>query len=186
MTNNSSPIIIELDIRKLAKDNLIATIVFSILFIAIQGSIHKGFSIEITLWSIILDTLLFFLLYIGLIVLHEASHLLGFMMFGRVPFKELKYGINLHLGVAYATTNQPLSNKVMQRALLLPFWTTGVIPTIIGFYLNSSLLLIVAAFLIAGAVGDFAMYKELKKYPNDALVKDDPELPRLYVYHHKN
>jgi len=35
---------------------------------------------------------------------------------------------------------------------------------------------------MAGAVGDFAMYKELRKYPNNALVKDDPKLPKLYVY----
>ena len=39
-----------------------------------------------------------------------------------------------------------------------------------------------AALLIGGAAGDFAMYKELRKLPDDWLVKDDPELPRLYVY----
>ena len=44
------------------------------------------------------------------------------------------------------------------------------------------MLLILGAFLIAGAVGDFAMYRELRKFPPDVLVKDDPELPRLYVY----
>lgn len=183
MTNEQSPIMIELNIKKLAKNNLTATVSLSLLFIIIQAIINKGFSIELTLWSAILNTLLFFIIYAVFIVLHEAFHLLGFMIFGQVPFRELKYGINLELGVAYATTAQPLSNKAMQRSLLLPFWTTGVIPAIIGFYINSTLLLIVAAFLIAGAVGDFAMYKELKKYPNDALVKDDPKLPRLYVYH---
>jgi len=26
------------------------------------------------------------------------------------------------------------------------------------------------------------MYKELRKYPKDALIKDDPQLPKLYVY----
>jgi len=26
------------------------------------------------------------------------------------------------------------------------------------------------------------MYKKLRKYPNDALVQDDPKLPKLYVY----
>lgn len=182
MTNTNNPIIIELDIKTLAKNNLIATIGFSVLFVALQGFINKGFSLEITLGSAILDTLLFFVLYTVLIVLHEAFHLIGFMMFGRVPFKQLKYGVNVQLGVAYATTEQPLPNKAMQRALLLPFWTTGVIPAILGFYFSSTLLLVVAAFLIAGAVGDLAMYKELRKYPNDALVKDDPELPKLYIY----
>ena len=70
----------------------------------------------------------------------------------------------------------------MKKALLLPFWTTGVLPTIVGFYLNSTVLILIGAVLIAGAVGDFAMYKELRKYPRHAIVQDDPKLPKLYVY----
>ena len=42
---------------------------------------------------------------------------------------------------------------------------TGVIPTIIGFYVNSNLIVLVGACLMAGAIGDFTMYKELRKYP---------------------
>lgn len=176
------PFIIELNMKTLARDNIIGTIIFTVLFLIPQFCRNNRLFHDITLWSFIVDTILFFILYALLIVLHEACHLLGFMIFGRIPFHQLKYGLNLNLGVAYATTEQPLSNKAMKRALLLPFWVTGVIPAIIGFYINSSLLLVVAAFLIAGAIGDFAMYKELRKYPNNSLVKDDPELPRLYVY----
>ncbi len=100
-----------------------------------------------------------------------------------MKLKELDYGVNLKLGVAYATTSRPLKNSAMKKALMLPFWTTGVLPSIIGFALDSYLLVILGAFLIAGAVGDFYMYKELRKYPNDSLIKDDPQLPKLYVYH---
>jgi len=57
-----------------------------------------------------------------------------------------------------------------------------VIPTVIGFIISSNMLLLLGAFLIAGALGDFLMYKELRKFPDSALIKDDPELPRLYVY----
>lgn len=176
------PIVIELDIKKLAKVNFLVTAGLSFLFLILQFFLHNGFTFKITIWSTLFYIFLFILLYILLIVLHEASHLLGFILFGGVPFHSLKYGLNLALGVAYATTEQPLSNRAMRRALLLPFWTTGVIPTVIGFYLNSTLWLLLGAFLIAGAVGDFAMYKALKKFPPDVLIKDDPELPRLYVY----
>lgn len=99
-----------------------------------------------------------------------------------MPYKSLKYGVNLELGIAYATTDQLLPNHAMKKALLLPFWTTGIVPTIAGFYFNSTVLLLAGAFLIAGAVGDFAMYKALRKYPKNALVQDDPQLPKLYVY----
>ena len=70
----------------------------------------------------------------------------------------------------------------MKKALLLPFWTTGVLPTVIGLTINNNLVVIIGALLMAGAIGDFHMYKELRKFPNDAVVKDDPKEPKLYVY----
>ena len=60
-------------------------------------------------------TALFVVLYIIFIILHEAFHLIGFMIFGKVPYKALKYGVNLELGIAYATTEQPLYNHAMKR-----------------------------------------------------------------------
>ncbi len=94
----------------------------------------------------------------------------------------MKVGVNLKLGIAYATTDKPMTNRAIRKALLLPFWLTGILPAIIGLYIGSGVLIILSALLIGGAVGDFAMYKELKKLPDDWLIKDDPELPRLYVY----
>lgn len=180
MLPDKEPIIIEVDLKKLMMDNIVITIGLVLLFTAIQYICFKDFHFSI--WTMMGGTVLFAILYIVFIVLHEAFHLIGFMIFGKVPYKSLNYGINLKLGIAYATTNQPLPNHAMKKALLLPFWTTGVLPTIIGFYCNSTVFVLIGAFLIAGAVGDFAMYKELRKYPKDALIQDDPHLPKLYVY----
>jgi len=180
MLPDKEPIVIELDIKKLMMDNIVVTSGLAILFVAIQYICFKNF--DFSFWRMILASILFVILYIVFIVLHEAFHLIGFMVFGGVPFKSLKYGLNLELGIAYATTEQPLPNHAMKKALLLPFWTTGVLPTMAGFYFNSTVLVLVGAFLIAGAVGDFSMYKELRKYPKNALIQDDPHLPKLYVY----
>jgi len=86
------------------------------------------------------------------------------------------------MGIAYATTDQLMTNRAIRKALLLPFWTTGILPAFIGLYIGSGLLVSLSALLIGGAAGDFAMYKELKELPDDWVVKDDPELPKLYVY----
>jgi len=180
MLPDQEPHVIELDIKKLMMDSVVITSGLSILFIAIQYICLKDF--EFSFWRMISGFILFVLLYIVLIVLHEVFHLIGFMVFGGVPYKSLKYGINLELGIAYATTDKLLSNHAMKKALLLPLWTTGIVPTIAGFYVNSTVLLLAGAFLIAGAVGDIAMYKELRKYPKNALIQDDPQLPKLYVY----
>ena len=84
-------------------------------------------------------------------------------------------GVNLKMGIAYATTDQPMTNRAIRKALLLPFWTTGIVPALIGLYIGNGLIISLAALLIGGAAGDFAMYKELRKLPDDWLVKDDPE-----------
>ena len=65
-------------------------------------------------------TALFVVLYIIFIILHEVFHLIGFMIFGRVPFKALKYGVNLEQGVAYATTERPLPNHAMKKLYYCP------------------------------------------------------------------
>lgn len=178
MLNQTKPIIIELDMNRIAKANLWLTFILLVVCIISNSIIHQRFSASFSLW----DVLLFIAGYFVLIVLHEIFHLIGFVLFGKVSYRDLDYGINLKLGVAYATTKKIIENHAMKKALLLPFWTTGVIPTLLGFIMDNYLLLSLGAFLIAGAVGDFYMYKELKKFPKDALVKDDPELPRLYVY----
>ena len=179
MGNSSEPIdMIELDIQKIAWQNLFWTLFLMVIFIIINGFIHRDFAFHVSFLSF----LLFFIFYIVLIVLHEICHLIGFLLFGRVPISSLKYGVNLKMGVAYATTTKRLHNKAMKKALLLPFWLTGVIPAVVGFMINSNLWLTLGAWLIAGAVGDFAMYAKLRKFPKDYLIQDDSNLPKLYIY----
>ena len=170
--------IIDIDLPKVAKKSIIITVVSLVGLLATNSIIEQQLSFSITLWTVVL----FIIGYIVLIVVHELFHLLGFRLFGGVPWKSMIIGVNLKLGVAYATTDKLMTNHAIRKALLLPFWTTGVVPAIIGLWFGNNLLLALAALLIGGAAGDFAMYKELRKLPDDWLVQDDPELPRLYVY----
>ena len=170
--------VITIDLPQVAKSSLIITAVSLVLLWAVHLLIAQNFSVAVSLWSVVL----FIVGYIVLIVLHELFHLLGFRLFGNVPWKRMVVGVNLKLGIAYATTDKLMTNRAIRKALLLPFWTTGVIPAIIGLAIGNGLLISLSALLIGGAAGDFAMYKELRKLPDDWLVKDDPELPQLYVY----
>ncbi len=170
--------VIEIDLPKVAKSSLIVTILSLLLLTVVKMTIEKEFVFSITLWTIGI----FIVGYIALIILHEFFHLFGFRVFANVPWKRMKVGVNLKMGVAYATTDKLMTNRAIRKALLLPFWLTGIIPALIALYIGSGVLLILSALLIGGAAGDFAMYKELKKLPDDSLIKDDPQLPKLYVY----
>lgn len=173
--------VIELDMHEVGKQNLWVTIGASVILVGIYAYFF-GFTNHFESWRFLVDLLLFAGLYMLLIVLHEICHLIGFILFGRVPLSSLKYGVNLKMGIAYATTTELLPNAVMRKALLLPFWLTGVVPVILGFWLQSQMLVLAGAWLIAGAVGDFAMYAGLLKYPKNCLVKDDEKFPRLHLY----
>ncbi|MFS0690547.1 DUF3267 domain-containing protein [Sporosarcina sp. 179-K 8C2 HS] len=170
--------IIEIDLPKVAKSGLWVTFLTLIGLLVVDGLIYQELSFTFT----ILNVLFFVGGYVLLIILHELFHLLGFRMFGKVPWKSMIIGMNLKLGIAYATTDRLMTNKAIRKALLLPFWTTGVVPAIIGLVTSNGIWLGLAAFLIGGAAGDFAMYKELRKLPDDWLVKDDPEKPKLYLF----
>jgi hypothetical protein len=170
--------VIEIDLPKVAKSSLIITVVAALSLWALKIIIERDFTFSLGLWTVVL----FIVGYILLIILHELFHLLGFRVFGGVPWRKMIIGVNLKMGIAYATTDQLMTNRAIRKALLLPFWMTGILPAIIGLFIGSGLLVSLSALLIGGAAGDFAMNKELRKLPDDWVVKDDPELPKLYVY----
>lgn len=172
--------IIELKMDEIAPKALWLNAVLLVAFAVAYHFFNGSFSFQFSLSGI-----LFFLIgYVVLIVVHEFFHLIGFVLFGKVPVSSLNYGINLKMGIAYATTSKPVQNHAMRKVLLLPFWTTAFIPTILGFWLDSQVLVLLGAMLTAGAFGDFIMYRELRKEKNAAWIIDDPSLPRLHVYDH--
>lgn len=183
MNGTSEPAhVVDLDLQKVAKTGLWVTIGVTIglflLDLLLQLLITKEVTVQFTLWKVVFVIVG----YIALIVVHELFHLLGFRVFAKVPWRKMIVGVNLKLGIAYATTDEWMTNGAIRKALLLPFWTTGVIPALIGLYLSDGVWLLLGGLLIGGAVGDFAMYKELRRFPNEWLVKDDPERPRLYLH----
>ena len=170
--------VIELDLPRVAKQSIYFTILPLIILLPLHFWLKGGMYFSFTFFSIILLTGG----YILLVILHEFFHLFGFRVFANVPWKRMKVGVNLKQGIAYATTDKLMTNRAIRKALLLPFWMTGILPALIGLYINSGMLIVLASCLIGGAAGDFAMYKELKKSPDHWLIKDDPKLPRLYVF----
>lgn len=174
--------IVDLDLQRVAKTGLWVTLWVTLgIFgcdILIQLAIREELTISFSFWKVLFVVIG----YIVLIVIHELFHLLGFRVFAGVPWRKMIVGVNLKLGIAYATTDEWMTNAAIRKALLLPFWTTGVIPAVVGLYLSDGVWLLLGGLLIGGAVGDFAMYRELKQFPDEWLVKDDPERPRLYLH----
>lgn len=173
--------VIELNMKSIH----IWALVFTLVFIFIGGfaavMIHGESSFSFSLLGIVL-WVVFYLLFI---VLHEIFHLIGFMLWGGCKKEDLVYGVNRELGIAYAGTKKVLPVHAMKKALLLPFWMTGLLPFVIGIWLNSPVLIMASAFLIGGAAGDFSMYRQLRKVNNRAFVLDHFHKPVLYIFNEK-
>ncbi|WP_050181886.1 DUF3267 domain-containing protein [Domibacillus robiginosus] len=161
------------------------SIVLTLLLILAGGFFTILFYGESRFSFSLLDVLLWGVLYILLIILHEICHLIGFIVWGKCKKEDLLYGVNRELGIAYAGTKKILPVHAMRRALLLPFWITGLLPFAAGIWLNSVLLIIVGASLIGGAAGDFSMYKQLRRVKPDAFVLDHTHKPVLYIFNEK-
>lgn len=173
--------VIELNMKSIH----IWALVFTLVFIFIGGfsaaTIHAESSFSFSLLGIVLWAAL----YLLFIVLHEICHLIGFILWGGCKKADLVYGVNRELGIAYAGTKKVLPVYAMKKALLLPFWITGLLPFAIGIWLNSPVLIMVSAFLIGGAAGDFSMYGQLRKVNNRAFVLDHLHKPVLYIFNKK-
>lgn len=170
--------IVELSLERIGKQSLVVTIVSLLFLFSFHTLLVHTWPFHFK-WT---DVLLGTGAYVVLIILHEIFHLIGFFIFGRVRWSEMEMGIRWDLGVAYATPKKWLTNRQMKRALLLPLFMTGIIPALYGLLTSNGLFLTVGALLIGGAVGDLVMYQQLRSFPDDAIVRDDPQFPRLFVY----
>lgn len=173
---------VALDMSKIMRQTLYLTGFALIVLFTLQMMIYQFFDYSFNLFTLGLDLFILSVGYLLLIALHEFFHLLGFRIFSSVPWRKMKVGVNFKMGIAYATTPQLMVNRDIQKSLLLPFWMTGVLPALIGLYINSGLLLTLSALLIGGAAGDFSMYRELKKLPGHWLIKDHPTEPKLFIF----
>ncbi|WP_309090093.1 DUF3267 domain-containing protein [Domibacillus sp.] len=173
--------VIELNMKRIHIWSLVLTLLFVLIgsFAAVMLHGESFFSFSM------LGILLWLILYVILIVLHEICHLIGFKLWGKCKREDLVYGVNRELGVAYAGTKKMLPARAMKKALLLPFWLTGLLPFVIGIWLNSASLMTVSAFLIGGAAGDFSMYGQLRRAPKNAFVFDHLHKPILYIFNQK-
>ncbi|WP_366248054.1 DUF3267 domain-containing protein [Terribacillus aidingensis] len=165
------------DMGKLQKQAMYLTIglmfAASFIYLAIYG-----LEFRISLFGL----LLFFLLVVLGIILHELLHGFGFIVFGKAKLRQIKYGISWKDGAAYAHCMIPIKVSAYRVALLLPVILTGLIPLVISFIIGNGVLLTVSVILTAGGIGDWLIFRSLRKYKASQFVKDHPTKVGYFIY----
>ena len=111
-------------------------------------------------------------LYFFWMFLHEILHGIGFS-FSKVNHKNIVYGANLEKGIFYCMCKELIGKKGIMVSLMFPFVLIGILTLIIGFLINSPVLIILSLFNIAGCAGDIAMFLSFLFLPGFSYIDLD-------------
>jgi hypothetical protein len=112
--------------------------------------------------------------FVGSVVLHEALHAAGFLLFGRARPSTLHFGIDRATLSPYAGCRAPLPARGYRAAVLLPGVALGVLPVAAGLAGGTAWLTLWGAFMLVTAGGDLAVLLALRGVPGRARVVDHP------------
>ncbi len=125
--------------------------------------------------------LLGFVLVVALLVLHEVTHGVGWIIFGRVPVNQIRFGFALKTMTPYAHAQTAMLVTGYRIGAVLPLIITGIVPAIIGIVTGQAWLTVAGAVMIAGASGDLVVLWAIRDVPADARVIDHPTNAGCYV-----
>lgn len=152
-------------------------------FATLYAAVNSGtYSFVISARELVL-ILLMFLVFALLIVVHELLHGFALRTLGAKP----KYGATMVGGMMpafYCTSpGALLSKKAFTYVALLPGIVLVVVPALwITFHGPFAVLLVVpAAMLLGGAVGDWFMTAAALRAPRGALIEDNKEGLRIHL-----
>lgn len=157
---------------------LINVISFVILFvvtavgIALIGYFHGEIILNFNLFR-----LLFFIIsFIAFIFAHELIHGLAFRIAGKIPWKNITYGVVLKSGMAYCISEVPVKLRASRISLLAPL-VIICIPVIVYSIAAGNLgFLIMGAFFASGSAGDlWYIWVLRRKHKELYMIEEKPE-----------
>lgn len=116
-----------------------------------------------------------------LLIIHEATHALGWIIFGGTDPKTIRFGVDLKTLSPYAHTHAPMPVSGYRIGVILPLIVTGILPVLIGTLTANPILTTAGAVLVSGAVGDVLVLWAIRHVPSNRRVQDHPSNAGCYV-----
>lgn len=159
----------------------ILSILLLILMIILTIGILKIFNLNINFNITNKELAIIFMTYIGYMILHELLHALSYKIHG-ASSKNITFGAHIEKGILCCLCKQNITRKNILNSLLYPFFYIGVLTYILGFIINSKLLIILSIFNISGCAGDLIMFLYFIRIKNIEYTEfDDPISFALYT-----
>jgi hypothetical protein len=118
--------------------------------------------------------LLFLVLMVAGIVVHEAIHGLAWAAFGHLPLKRIRFGIQASTLTPYAHALDPMPARAYRLGALMPALLLGVLPFAVGTAIGSASLALYGMIFVFAAGGDLLILWLIRGVDPRALVLDHP------------
>ena len=110
---------------------------------------------------------------------HELIHGLAWAWFGKIPFREIKFGLKAL--TPYAHCKVPIQARAYRIGGLMPLLLLGVLPYAIGLISGNGWFLSFGLIYILAAGGDLLVLWTLRGIHGEAWVMDHPSRAGCYV-----
>ena len=117
---------------------------------------------------------LLMLAYVIGIVLHEGTHVLAMLVFGRVGRRSIRAGHRIREGIIYVHSTRPMTASAYRKVLLSPAILVGIVPTIIGLATGDGWLTAFGWLMTISAAGDVAVWRLIRPLDPNQMVQDHP------------
>ena len=180
-----------IDMKDITEKSIGILLVSFITYVVLYGLLHKEFFLSGLLeidsllneeWNFIVDFAVFILMYAILAVFHEGIHAVTCLGDEKVSYKDIKFGILMEYVTPYFHCKVPICVTRYKLVLLMPTIILGFLPSVLGLILGNAVLTSYGFIMFVGGVGDFMVYKALKKYKNNDLIMDNPNSVGFVAY----
>jgi len=127
------------------------------------------------LYRILWNPILFVIVSIFGILLHEAIHAFSFSLFSPSKFNGIQFGFNKEHGIPYVHIKEPISVLGFRVGTVMPLIILGIIPAALGMYSGYMSLTAFGALFTISASGDLLLIARTKGLKLDQKIKDLPE-----------
>lgn len=119
--------------------------------------------------------------YILFIILHELLHMVGYLLFGKAKFSEVKLGVLWKQLTPYAHCKIPLRIYAYRISVLLPV-VLVIFPLIYAFLVGNDYWFVIGTLMTIGSLGDFIILWLLRNFTTDVYVQDHSSKIGCVVY----
>jgi hypothetical protein len=110
---------------------------------------------------------------------HELIHGLSWVWFGKIPFRDIKFGLKAL--TPYAHCKVPMRARAYRFGAVMPAFLLGILPYVVGLVTGSGWFTSFGLVYILAAGGDLLVLWTLRSVSGEVWVEDHPSRAGCYI-----